>query len=362
MKWFDNCDISSLFTWKVRARARAVAFLNREEDVVELRNNRRFAEATKRQIIGQGSNTLFTTSFYDGLVIVVQIRGVELVEEDALSATFQVGAGENWHDTVRRFVFDFRVAGMENMAYIPGTFGAAPVQNVGAYGQSLSDVMVKLDGFDLATGEKRTLKKEECAFAYRDSVFKHQLKGRFLITSVTVRLKKPQVHEPNVDYHSNYERLYTELQAFGEPPYSPQQVFQAVTSLRKKKLPDIADVGTNGSVFTNPIVTGWKLKELLKRFPNLQYYPSDGMSYPEKEKIPLVDDGYYKIAAGHIFDELGWRGKRIGDVGTWPKHALVLCNFGTSDPSQIVEFITHMQTDFRNATGILLEPEINIVN
>ncbi|MEI6326544.1 MAG: FAD-binding protein [Candidatus Roizmanbacteria bacterium] len=353
--------IGDKFTWKVECTARYFACANTIEELKSILLSKEFTSCTKRYVLGLGANTLFSSSYYDGFVLQIDLKGLHLVGETDSTMIFEVAAGENWHEMIRKFVNEYGLGGMENLAYIPGTFGAAAIQNVAAYGQTFEDVFVELRAIDIVTLESRTFSKLEGAFHYRQSYFKSRdFRDRYIILSTTVSLKKPSKHQAEFSYHSNYESLKQELPTDG--PYTSRHIFDAVTSLRKKKLPEVTTVGTNGSTFMNPIISGEKVKELLLKFPRLQYYHVEKMQYADTATIPLHDGSMYKIAAGHIFDQLGWRGKVIDGVGTWKNHALVVCNYTASTPKPILDYIKAMQSDFLIATGIMIEPEINIVN
>jgi UDP-N-acetylmuramate dehydrogenase len=257
------------------------------------------------------------------------------------------------------------LGGLENLAYIPGKVGSAPIQNIAAYGEAFEDICRSVEYVDLTTLEHEICEGKECEFSYRNSKFKNMLKttnNGFIIWSIVLKLAKPSKHTIESGYFSNYESLQSELTHLEGRRPTIQDIYHAVVSLRKKKLPEVSEVGTNGSLFMNPIVQGSKVIELLKKFPRLQYYPTEKMKYVPNSKLEILNSNQYKIAAGHIFDEIGWKGKRVGNVGTWQKHALVLCNYGTQDPGDIIKVIHMMQDDFEQATGIRLEPEINIVS
>ena len=356
-----NYPIGDLFTWKVQTTAKYFAEVRSLDDLRTVCSSDEFKSSAQHYVLGRGANTLFATRHYDGFVIQMGILGLTQVHEDADSITFRIGAGQDWHGTIEALIQHYGVGGMENLAYIPGTFGAAPIQNVGAYGQTFEDVFVELEAYHTKKQEIEIFGNNHAYFEYRGSYFKsREFLDTHIIVSVSVRLEKPHVHALNTSYHSNYESLKSELQ--GEGPFTPLEIFDAVTRLRKKKLPEIAEVGTNGSTFINPLISGAKLKELLVTFPQLQYYPAQKMQYVDRAKLVINDTEAYKIAAGHIFDELGWKGKVVDGVGTWRNHALVVCNYSATSPEPIIAYISAMQQDFQRATGILIHPEINIIH
>lgn len=355
-----NYPIGDLFTWKVQTTSKYFAEVRSLDDLRTVCNSDEFRSSGKHYVLGRGANTLFATPAYDGFVILMGIHGMTQVNEDEDSITFRFGAGQDWHRTIEVVIQNYGVGGMENLAYIPGTFGAGPIQNVGAYGQTFEDVFVELEAYHTKKQEIEIFGNTHAHFEYRGSYFKsRKFLDAHIIISVTVRFEKPHVHALNTSYHSNYESLKSELQ--GEGPFTPLEIFEAVTRLRKKKLPEVSEVGTNGSTFINPLVTGAKLKELLVKFPQLQYYPAQKMQYVDRAKLVINDTETYKIAAGHIFDVLGWKGKVVDGVGTWKNHALVVCNYSATTPEPIIAYISAMQKDFQVATGILIQPEINII-
>lgn len=361
----SNINIGDLFTWRVQATARYLVFLESWSDVTDLIATREYQKTTKRYVLGKGANTLFASAYYDGMVMVMQTQGIEKVREDTTHTYWRVMAGEDWMRLVEQMTMQNNMGGLENLAYIPGAVGSAPIQNIAAYGQAFEDVCDSVEVMDLDTVSLINYDRDQCAFAYRSSVFKkrHATKDRnFLIWSITLKLAKPGFHQIETGYFSNYESLKAELEGLDNEKPTIQDIYRAVVALRKKKLPDWTNVGTNGSLFMNPIVDGSTVTKLLNRFPKMQYYPTEKMQYVNNTEREVQSTKQYKIAAGHIFDEIGWKGRRVGNVGTWKNHALVLCNYGTHDPGDIIKVITMMQDDFEKATGIRLDPEINIVN
>ena len=356
--------IGDKFTWKVQTTAKYYMEIQTEDDLRRLVGSDEFKNSKKRYILGRGANTLFASKEYDGLVIEINTKGIEKIREDSDYAYWRVAAGEDWVELVERMVLKENLGGLENMAYIPGKVGSAPIQNIAAYGEAFEDVCTSVEYIDLTTLEHKTCIGKDCQFSYRNSKFKNMLKTSdhgFVIWSVVLKLAKSSKHSIEAGYFSNYESLQSELIHLEGRRPTIQDIYHAVVSLRKKKLPEVVEIGTNGSLFMNPIIKGSQVTELLKYFPKLQYYPTEKMKYVPNYKLEILNSKEYKIAAGHIFDEIGWKGKMVGKVGTWKNHALVLCNYGTQDPGDIIKVIRMMQVDFEKATGIRLEPEINIV-
>lgn len=351
-------------TWHVDVMAQYFVQIHNFEDLLSLVKSPEYLSCNKRYVIGSGANTLFANSYFDGIVIEICTKGYEKVGEDGDNEYWRIAAGEDWVSLVEWMVLQNNLGGLENLAYIPGKVGSAPIQNIAAYGCAFEDVCHQVEVVNLNSTKSDHYNRSESKFSYRGSLYKQMLidtNRSIVVWSVILKLVKPSKHSIEADYFSNYESLHSELQHLGSAKPTIKDIFHAVVALRKKKLPDISQVGSNGSLFVNPIVTGQKLKSLIERFPHLQYYPTEKMKYVATETMQLTSDAMFKVAAGHIFDEIGWKGKRIGQVGTWQNHALVLCNYGTSDPKDILNVITMMQDDFESATGIRLTPEINIV-
>jgi UDP-N-acetylmuramate dehydrogenase len=335
--------------------------INTEEELLELIKNKELI-AEKRYVIGKTYNTLFVSEFFDGLIIKVCIKGKEKLEETDNYVVLKVNAGEDWPELVEYAVSN-NWQGIENLALIPGSVGAAPVQNIAAYGQVLEDVFVSLEAINLENGEKKEFRKEECEFAYRTSIFKKGLIGKFIVTSVTLKLNKVTGNYiPNTSYHSRYESLQGELDAQGKSaPYALKDIFEAVVGIRNKKLPKVEEWGTLGSVFMNPFISKKQLEKIQEKYPNIQFYPVDKMQYPDKNDPILQESEIVKIPAGWILEELGWKGKWVGNVGTFDKHALIVVTKKTASGKEILDYIREMQQSVIEATGIGIKPEVNIV-
>jgi UDP-N-acetylmuramate dehydrogenase len=287
------------------------------------------------------------------LVLKVEIAGRRLVEETAKAWIVEVGAGEIWHDTVQWLVGQ-GWPGLENLALIPGTVGGAPVQNIGAYGVELQDRFESLDGIDLVTGQRFTLDAAQCAFGYRDSVFKHTgdpgtnafgLAGRALITRVRFRLPKPW--KPVLDYAD----LTRKIAETGITAPTPAQIFDWVVAIRRAKLPDWRVLGNAGSFFKNPTVTPEQCADIIAREPKIVHYP--------------MADGSIKLAAGWLIDACGWKGKSVGNAGVYERQALVLVNRGGAEHpatgGEVMTLAKAIQTSVYERFGIRLEPEPVVV-
>jgi UDP-N-acetylmuramate dehydrogenase len=290
-------------------------------------------------VLGGGSNIILTRDMPQ-VVLKVEVRGMRLVEERADAWIVEAGAGENWHGFVAWTLVQ-GWPGLENLALIPGTVGAAPVQNIGAYGVELQDRFDSLDAVDLLTGRSVALGPQICAFGYRDSVFKHSLLHRSVITRVRFCLPKPW--QPVIGY-LDIERKMAET---GIHTPDAQQVFDWVCAIRRNKLPDPALIGNAGSFFKNPIVTPEQCRDIIGRDPEVVHYP--------------LPDGSIKLAAGWLIDACGWKGKTVGQAGVYEKQALVLVNRGDAIGSEVMTLARAIQESVYGRFGIRLEPEPVVV-
>lgn len=359
LKIKENVDLSKLSTMRVGGIGKYFLELTSVNELAEITS---FIKSKNINfiIIGEGSNTLFTGD-YEGLIIKNCIKGIHIVERQNLFTKIVVGAGENWHKFVE-YCVNNNLIGNENLAYIPGTVGAAPVQNIGAYGQVQEDTFVSLEAFDILDGTFRTFKKADCEFKYRHSVFKYpEYKSRYIITSVTYQLKTDSDFVPDLSYHSRYESLKPFLENLKKDRYDLKDVFNAIIQIRKHKLPDINDVGTLGSFFLNPFVDLKMLKKIQEIFPNIQFYPIDKMQYPQLDELKSNDLELVKLPAGWILEELGWKGKFNGNVGCSPKHALCIIVKGKATGQEVVDFSNEIIASTAQKTGIYLKPEVNFV-
>jgi UDP-N-acetylmuramate dehydrogenase len=294
---------------------------------------------TRKFVLGGGSNIILTRDMPQ-LVLKVEVRGMRLVAERSDAWIVEAGAGENWHDFVA-FTLAHGWPGLENLALIPGTVGASPVQNIGAYGIELKDRFEALDAVDLVTGRSVTLRAEICAFGYRDSVFKHSLRGRSVITRVRFRL--PKAWQP-VQGYLDLERKRAET---GITHPDARQIFEWICAIRRAKLPDPAQIGNAGSFFKNPVVTIEQCRDIIGRDPEIVHYP--------------MPDGSVKLAAGWMIDACGWRGKSIGQAGVYEKQALVLVNRGGAIGSEVMTLANAIRESVYGRFGIRLETEPVVV-
>jgi UDP-N-acetylmuramate dehydrogenase len=290
-------------------------------------------------ILGGGSNLVLTQDI-KACVLKIEVMGKRLVETRDDAWIIEVGAGESWHETVQWCV-EQGYHGLENMALIPGTVGAAPVQNIGAYGLELKDRFESLDAVDLITGRNVTMSAAQCGFGYRDSVFKRYLSGKSVITRVRLRLPRPWQGE------LGYLELERKMAETGQTQPDARQIFDWICAIRQAKLPDPKVIGNAGSFFKNPVVTPEQCRDIINRDPEIVHYP--------------MPDGSYKLAAGWMIDACGWKGKTIGRAGVYDKQALVLVNHGGASGAEVVTLARAIQESVYGRFGIRLEPEPVVV-
>ncbi|CAA0088431.1 UDP-N-acetylenolpyruvoylglucosamine reductase [Zhongshania aliphaticivorans] len=283
-------------------------------------------------VIGGGSNVVFTKDV-DGVLIRILLRGISCTSQGD-DRLIEVAAGENWHDLVCHCLAQGWY-GLENLISIPGSVGAAPIQNIGAYGIELASVLESVTGWDCEQQAVTTLSAGECHLGYRDSIFKNELRDRFIITSVTLRLSVKAITEVS------YPALRAEL--LNPDCATPDQIAQAVAAIRAAKLPDYRDAPNAGSFFKNPFVSAAKAKELVNKYPNIAHWPTSG--------------GAVKLAAAWLVDQAGWKGRREGGVGIHPRQAIVLVNYGGVNGKEIIRFAGQIQADIMNKYGVQLEIE-----
>jgi UDP-N-acetylmuramate dehydrogenase len=281
---------------------------------------------------------LFVRDF-EGLVIRMNIRGIEhRINHNEVHVC--AGGGEVWNDLVN-YCVDRGYAGLENLSLIPGSVGASPIQNIGAYGVELKDVMESCEAFGIESGNMRTFSNEDCCFGYRDSIFKNEYKGQFIITSVKFRLSLV----PDIKLH--YGAIKDELAKREITSPTIRDVSQVVSHIRVSKLPDPSTIGNAGSFFKNPIVTIALFEQVQAGFPDVVHYPAG--------------DGYVKLAAGWLIEQCGWKGKVAGHTGTWKNQALVLVNHGGATGEEVYSFSSQIIDSVYTKFGVLLEREVNVI-
>lgn len=337
LRILEQHSLKSLNTFGVQAFARWYADINSVEDLQELGLSQKQSQQALL-VLGGGSNMLFIRDF-DGLVLRINIKGIrsETIGDTVLVTA---GGGEVWNDVVN-YCVDNEFAGIENLSLIPGSVGASPIQNIGAYGVELMDVFHSCRAYDIQTGEVREFTNADCQFSYRDSIFKNELKGRFVITDVTYKLSK--IFVPKLAYGA----IVQELQNRGILNPSIKNVSEVVSSIRVSKLPDPATIGNAGSFFKNPIINLKDFRHIQSAFPDIVNYP--------------LDNEQIKLAAGWLIEQCGWKGKVIGNTGTWKNQALVLVNHGNATGEEIFDLSSQIIKSVQIKFGVLLEREVNII-
>lgn len=330
----QHVPLQAFNTFGIAARARHYLRVSDPAQLDALHAHAALA-GVPRFVLGGGSNVLLTRDV-DALVLHMALSGREIVGEDDGKVLVRAGAGENWHGFVD-YTLAQGLGGLENLSLIPGTVGAAPIQNIGAYGIETKDVFHSLTAFDLETGARRILHARDCRFGYRDSVFKHAEGARLVVLDVTFAL--PRAWQPNL----RYAELAQAVEAAALAAPTPRQVSELVVAIRRRKLPDPAEIGNAGSFFKNPVVPAGQCRELLERFPHLVHHAQA--------------DGSEKLAAGWLIDQCGWKGKHLGAAGVYPKQALVLVNNGGATGAEVVALARAIQRDVLARFGVELEPE-----
>ncbi len=292
------------------------------------------------KVLGGGSNILLTEGI-SSPVVYINTKGIELIKEGEEYILAKFEAGENWHEAVMWAVKN-GYGGIENLSLIPGKCGAAPMQNIGAYGVEIKDFLHAVTAFDLEHGVELTFHNEECGFGYRTSNFKTIWKGRYVITDIILKLSKSGHHKINLSYGA----IRAQLDNRGIEYPTIEQVSQVVMAIRRSKLPDPAQIGNAGSFFKNPIIAMAKYQSLMLTYPDMPSYP--------------VDDTSVKVPAGWLIDQCGWKGKVVGQTGTYKNQALVLVNHGSATGTEIYVLSTTILESVREKYGIMLEREVNV--
>ena len=331
----SNVDLKPYNTFGLSVKAEKFVEFSTVEELKDLIERHK---SEPMLILGGGSNMLLTKDV-KGLVLKNDLIGIEVTElGDKVLVKAQ--AGEVWHDLVL-FCIENGYGGIENLSLIPGSVGAAPMQNIGAYGVEIKDVFVELEALDIASGAIRTFNKEDCQFGYRESVFKRGLKGKYIITNITLKLSKSPV------INTSYGAISSRLAEMGVTEPTIKDVSDAVIYIRQSKLPDPNEIGNSGSFFKNPVIPKSQFEALKKKFPDIAHYP--------------VDDENVKIAAGWLIDKAGWKGKTIGNYGVHKNQALVLVNYGDAKGEDIYQLSEEILKSIKEIYGIELEREVNVI-
>ena len=338
MEILENYSLKEHNTFGIDAKCNYYVSIRNEDEIVELVNSDIFKN-NKIFILGGGSNILFADDF-KGLVIDVNIRGIKIIDSEDDFVIIEAGAGEYWDDFVT-LCLNNKFYGLENLTLIPGKVGAAPVQNIGAYGVEQKDYFHSLSGYNLETNKFDSLDYEECKFSYRDSVFKYELKNKFIITQVRYKLNKKE------KLNLSYKELSNEITKFNIEKPGAKLVYDTVRRLRTSKLPDYRLFGNAGSFFKNPIITIDKFKSLKEKFPEIKSFN--------------IADDKVKVPAGWLIEQCGWKGKREGNCGVSDKHALILVNYGNATGNDILELSMKINNSVKDKFDIELEKEVLII-
>lgn len=331
----QNVSLKTYNTFGIDVHARYFVAVDTVIALQTILADEKFANIPKL-ILGGGSNILLTKDF-DGLVIHNQITGIEKINENADHVFLKIGAGENWHEFVL-YCVENNYAGVENLSLIPGTVGAAPIQNIGAYGVELKDMLQEVHALDIKTNKPRIFSNAECKLGYRDSIFKHTLKNKYIITYIILKLNKKPI------FHLEYGAIKEKL---NDRAISIKTISDTIIQIRQEKLPDPKKIGNAGSFFKNPIISEAQFLNLQKQYPKMPYF---------KEQ-----SSYVKIPAAWLIEQCGFKGKCFGDVGVHPNQALVLVNYGHGTGAQIKKLSEDIQKSVKEKFEVELATEVNII-
>jgi UDP-N-acetylmuramate dehydrogenase len=334
----ENFSLKHLNTFGIEASCRYFAALTSTDDIKEILSDKKYNSLYKL-ILGGGSNLLFTKDF-NGIVLKNNLKGIELLKEDANFYYVKAAAGEVWHHLVMHCIKN-NYAGLENLSLIPGNVGASPMQNIGAYGVEIKDSFHELQALQIADKTIHTFNSNDCKFGYRESVFKRELKNQFIILSVTFKLRKKPT------YNTSYGAIEKELETMGVKEITIQAISQAVCNIRNSKLPNPAEIGNAGSFFKNPEISNNQYQQLKLQYPTIVGYD--------------LENGNVKLAAGWLIEQAGWKGKRTNDAGVHTLQALVLVNYGNAKGQEIYDLSQQIVESVKNKFGVTLEREVNII-
>ena len=338
MEIFENYSLKSLNTFGVEARAKYFVQLRNEQDAKELAKT----DLLRKHpyfILGGGSNVLFR-DYFEGVIIQLENKGIEVAKEKNKGVKVRCAAGEGWHSFVE-FCVRNDLGGLENLSLIPGKAGAAPIQNIGAYGVEQQDAFKELTAIDLMRGKLRKFKSRDCEFGYRNSYFKKNPRNPYLILNVSYQLSKEH------KYNLSYGALQEHVAGKKHHDLSLQLISDLIVDIRKSKLPDPDMLGNAGSFFKNPVISAEQFRRLKSKYPEMAAYK--------------LNERQYKIAAGWLIDKLGWKGKRKGDAGVHEKQALVIVNYGSASGEEIFNFSEGIRKDVMQHFDIGLEREVILI-
>ena len=334
-----NVDLQSYNSFGFHTVAKHFVEINDLQELETLISSDAFKNE-KHLILSGGNNVLFQEDCFDGIVVLINTKGIEVLKETGNDVVVRAQAGEDWPEFVKKMVA-MGLYGVENLAHIPGKVGAAPVQNIGAYGMELKDSFLRCEAIELSTGNKRVFTKEECAFGYRNSVFKNELKGQYVITSVDFLLHK------QAELRLEYGNIKSYLSEHDIETPTLRQIHNAICAIRDAKLPDVKQIGNAGSFFKNPVISAEQFATLQQQYPDIPHYPDA--------------NGMVKVPAGWLIEKAGWKGWRDEHVGVYEKQALVLVHYGGGSGHDIVGLAQRIQQSVEEKFGIRISPEVNFV-
>ncbi|MBP9711668.1 MAG: UDP-N-acetylmuramate dehydrogenase [Candidatus Pacebacteria bacterium] len=337
MEILENYDLTKLNTFGIHAKGKFFVEIAKESDISELFRMPIFKD-NKKLFLGGGSNILLSQDF-DGLVVLNKLGGVEIINEDDKSVLIRSMSGVVWHDLVT-FAVDRGYWGIENLSLIPGTVGGAPMQNIGAYGMEIKSIIEQVEAYSTETGEKKIFENQECKFGYRDSVFKNELKDKYFISAIVMKLSKED------NRNVTYKVLKEHLEKNNIEVICSKDISEAVADIRRSKLPDPKVIGNAGSFFKNVFVSKDQLERLLKENPAMPYFEEGGI---------------IKVPAGWLIEQCGWKGKQIGAVGVHDKQALVLVNHGGATGEEVKNLAQDIIISVFTKFGLRLSPEVNLI-
>ena len=333
----SDVSLKTLNTFGISASAKFFSEASNEDQVRAIIQTNEFS-SNDNLILGGGSNLLFTENF-NGIVLKNNISGIEVIRETDEDVYVKAGGGVVWHDFVL-YCIKKGWNGLENLSLIPGSLGASPMQNIGAYGVEIKDIFEELEAIHLKTGEINYFNNSDCKFNYRESVFKTSLKGEYLISRVTFKLSK------KMNFNTSYGIINQQLEAMNITDLTAKSISDAVVAIRQSKLPDPKKIGNSGSFFKNPIVSNEQFKKLKLNFPTVVGYPSGDKST--------------KLAAGWLIDQAGWKGKKFNNYGVHKNQALVLVNYGGATGKEIYNLSEEIMQSIKEKFNVALEREVNI--
>ncbi|WP_299106443.1 UDP-N-acetylmuramate dehydrogenase [uncultured Winogradskyella sp.] len=337
MNIIKNASLKQFNTFGIDAKAQSYCDVS---SIKELHNVLKEYHSNPLFILGGGSNMLLTKDI-EALVLHINLKGIEVVSSTENTVVIKAMAGENWHNFVL-WCLEYNYGGIENLSLIPGNIGTAPIQNIGAYGVELKDVFLSCEAINIDDQTKRTFTKSDCNFGYRESIFKQELKGQYIITSVNIELTKN-----NHQLHTGYGVITNELEVNGIKTPTIQNISDAVIAIRQSKLPDPKEIGNSGSFFKNPIITAEAFADLELNFPEVPSYK--------------ISESAVKIPAGWLIEKAGFKGKRINNYGVHNKQALVLVNYGNATGKEIFELAQLIQLTVKRIFNIEIEMEVNTI-